>query len=198
MPGTEPSTTGQPVRRPSWLSSRTIRARSNGLPTTVDRPPRPRTQTVTVTVQVTITGEDALAEAVALAERLRPLAASVVARPAEEVGPAAEVGPPASAALRIHPSRHLAELDGVPLVLTRREYGLLLFLAEPPGRVYTRPQLLRAVWEQEVVSGVRTVDVHVRRIRAKLGDAGPTIGTVHGVGYRLDRPDRVAVIREPA
>lgn len=187
MPGSEPATTEHPARRPSWLPPRTARARSSGVQVGVDRP---RWQTVTVTVQVTMTGEDALSDAVALAERLRPLAATVVAGPAEEAEPRG------SASLRIHPSRYLAELNGVPLALTRREYGLLLFLADHPGRVYTRPQLLRAVWDQDLVSGVRTVDVHVRRIRAKLGDAGPRIGTVHGVGYRLDCPDRVAVIRE--
>jgi hypothetical protein len=155
-----------------------------------------------VTVQVTMTGEDALADAVALAERLRPLAATVVAVPVVaaplEVKPVEvePVEPPGSASLRILPNRHVAELNGVPLALTRREYGLLLFLADHPGRVYTRPQLLRAVWDQDLVSGVRTVDVHVRRIRAKLGADGPLIGTVHGVGYRLDHPDWVAVIRD--
>jgi len=137
-----------------------------------------------------MTGEAARAAAPDLAKRLRPLAATVAPEPEPEVE--TQGWPP----LRIHPGRFVAELNGEPLPLTRREYGLLLFLADHPGRVYTRPQLLRAVWEQELVSGVRTVDVHVRRIRAKLGDAGPVIGTVHGVGYRLDRADRVAVIRE--
>jgi two-component system OmpR family response regulator len=187
MPGSEPATTNPPVKRPSWLPPRTARARPNGVPVNLDRP---RAQTVTVTVQVTMTGEDALADAVELAERLRPLVATV------ETAPVVEAVPVGSAPLRIHPGRHVAELNGVPLTLTRREYGLLLFLADHPGRVYTRPQLLRAVWEQDLVSGVRTVDVHVRRIRAKLGEVGPVIGTVHGVGYRLDAADRVTVVRD--
>jgi DNA-binding response OmpR family regulator len=59
--------------------------------------------------------------------------------------------------------------------------------------VFTRPQLLKWVWGHEVVSGERTVDVHVRRLRAKLLPGGPVITTVRGVGYRLDEADRVAV-----
>ncbi|MDQ1651415.1 MAG: hypothetical protein QOI35_615, partial [Cryptosporangiaceae bacterium] len=103
------------------------------------------------------------------------------------------VATPAPATLRIDTSSREAVLDGTALVLTRREYELLLFLATRPGRVFTRPQLLKWVWGHEVVSGERTVDVHVRRLRAKLLPGGPVITTVRGVGYRLDEADRVAV-----
>jgi transcriptional regulator len=104
----------------------------------------------------------------------------------------------AAAPLRILSAGYRAELDGTALALTRREYDLLLFLAEHPGQVFTRVQLLQTVWQQAFVSGQRTIDVHVRRLRAKLGDRGPLIATVRGVGYRLDFADRVTVIREPA
>jgi hypothetical protein len=101
----------------------------------------------------------------------------------------AEAGP----ALEILTERREAVLHGVPIVLTRREYDLLLFLSTRPGRVFTRPELLTWVWGHEVDSGERTVDVHVRRLRTKLVTGGPVITTVRGVGYRLDEVSRVAV-----
>lgn len=101
-----------------------------------------------------------------------------------------------SAALRIYPARRVALLDGEPLSLTRREFDLLLFLSDHAGRVFDRPQLLRLVWGHQVICGERTVDVHIRRLRAKLERTGPTISTVRGVGYRLDAADRVAVLHE--
>ena len=76
-------------------------------------------------------------------------------------------------------------LDGVPLDLTFKEFELLRFLAEHPGRVFTRPALMREVWGYDFYGGTRTVDVHVRRLRAKLGPAHEgLIETVRGVGYR--------------
>ncbi|WP_438361785.1 winged helix-turn-helix domain-containing protein, partial [Micromonospora sicca] len=79
--------------------------------------------------------------------------------------------------------------------LTRIEYDLLLFLAEHPRRVFTRRQLLANVWGYEHAVA-RTVDVHVRRLRAKLGTDTPLVTTVHGVGYRLADEARVEVDRE--
>jgi DNA-binding response OmpR family regulator len=99
-----------------------------------------------------------------------------------------------AAPLRIFTESRDAVLGGSSLTLTRREYDLLLFLAEHPGRVFTRPQLLKWVWGHSIISGERTVDVHVRRLRAKLRRHGPTITTVRGVGYRLDDATRVAVV----
>jgi hypothetical protein len=75
--------------------------------------------------------------------------------------------------------------DGRPLDLTFKEFELLRFLAQHPGRVYTRPGLLREVWGYDFYGGTRTVDVHVRRLRAKLGpEHEHLIQTVRGVGYR--------------
>jgi DNA-binding response OmpR family regulator len=74
---------------------------------------------------------------------------------------------------------------GRPLDLTYKEFQLLRFLAEHPGRVFTRPALLREVWGFDFYGGTRTVDVHVRRLRAKLGpEHEGLIETVRGVGYR--------------
>ena len=79
-----------------------------------------------------------------------------------------------------------AAIDGRPLDLTYMEYELLKFLAQHPGRVFTRETLLSRVWGYEYYGGARTVDVHVRRLRAKLGEehAG-LITTVRSVGYRF-------------
>jgi DNA-binding response OmpR family regulator len=93
--------------------------------------------------------------------------------------------------------RRIALLDGRSVHLTRLEYDLLLYLADHAGRVLTRGQLLRQVWGYAVISGGRTVDVHVRRLRAKLAGRGPVISTVRGIGYRMDHLNRVAVIRDP-
>jgi DNA-binding winged helix-turn-helix (wHTH) protein len=84
-------------------------------------------------------------------------------------------------------------LGGVPLPMTRLEFDLLLFLAENPRRVFTRMQLLTAVWGYEH-TGERTVDVHVRRLRVKMGVHVPLITTVYGVGYRLADDARLLIV----
>ena len=79
--------------------------------------------------------------------------------------------------------------SGRPLDLTYKEFELLRFLASRPGRVSTRPALLREVWGYDFYGGTRTVDVHVRRLRAKLGpEHEHLIETVRGVGYRAATP----------
>jgi len=76
-------------------------------------------------------------------------------------------------------------VQGRPLDLTYKEFELLRYLAERPGRVFTRPGLLREVWGYDFYGGTRTVDVHIRRLRAKLGpEFENLIETVRGVGYR--------------
>lgn len=98
------------------------------------------------------------------------------------------IGPPAkrgAGGLRVHPAARAVFLDGEPVALTRREYDLLQFFCDHPRRVFTRAQLLNFVWGYDMVGGERTVDVHVRRLRVKLGDL-PIVSTVRGVGYRLD------------
>ncbi len=80
-------------------------------------------------------------------------------------------------------------LRGRSLDLTFKEFELLKFLAQHPGRVFTRSQLLQEVWGYDYFGGTRTVDVHVRRLRAKLGtEHEALIGTVRNVGYRFVPP----------
>ena len=79
-----------------------------------------------------------------------------------------------------------AVIDGRPLDLTYMEYELLKFLAQHPGKVFTRETLLSRVWGYEYYGGARTVDVHIRRLRAKLGEEHANlIATVRSVGYRF-------------
>jgi DNA-binding response OmpR family regulator len=87
--------------------------------------------------------------------------------------------------LSIDESTYSAKLRGRILDLTYKEFELLKFLAQHPGRVFSRDQLLREVWGYDYFGGTRTVDVHVRRLRAKLGPENENlIGTVRNVGYR--------------
>lgn len=84
-----------------------------------------------------------------------------------------------------------AHLNGRRLDFTHQEFELLRFLAQNRGRVFTREQLLQKVWGYKYTGGTRTVDIHVRRVRAKLGArAGGLIETVRNVGYKM-RSDRV-------
>jgi DNA-binding response OmpR family regulator len=81
---------------------------------------------------------------------------------------------------------YTARLRGRALDLTYKEFELLKFLAQHPGRVFSRAQLLQDVWGYDYFGGTRTVDVHVRRLRAKLGaEHEQLIGTVRNVGYRF-------------
>ncbi len=80
---------------------------------------------------------------------------------------------------------YAAKIHGRLLDLTYKEFQLLHFLATHPSRVFTREQLLSEVWGYDYFGGTRTVDVHVRRLRAKLGDHEHLIGTVRNVGYRF-------------
>ncbi len=83
---------------------------------------------------------------------------------------------------------HRVEVDGQPVQLTALEFRLLSWLARRPGRVHRREQLLEHVWGYAPGVGSRTVDTHVKRLRAKLGPAADWIETVRGVGYRLREP----------
>ncbi|GAA1915715.1 two-component system response regulator GlnR [Nocardioides lentus] len=84
---------------------------------------------------------------------------------------------------------YTAKVSGRSLDLTFKEFELLKFLAQHPGRVFSRQQLLQEVWGYDYFGGTRTVDVHVRRLRAKLGPENETlIGTVRNVGYRFVLP----------
>jgi DNA-binding winged helix-turn-helix (wHTH) protein len=91
-----------------------------------------------------------------------------------------------SGELHIDEGTYTAKLRGRTLDLTFKEFELLKFLAQHPGRVFTRAVLLQEVWGYDYFGGTRTVDVHVRRLRAKLGtEHEALIGTVRNVGYRF-------------
>ncbi|MFT2815384.1 winged helix-turn-helix transcriptional regulator [Leifsonia sp. A12D58] len=91
-----------------------------------------------------------------------------------------------AAGVVIDEANYSAKVHGTPLDLTYKEFELLRFLAAHPSRVFTREQLLSEVWGYDYFGGTRTVDVHVRRLRAKLGDQESLIGTVRNVGYRFN------------
>jgi two-component system, OmpR family, phosphate regulon response regulator PhoB len=91
-------------------------------------------------------------------------------------------------ALQIDLGAHQVKVDGTPVDLTPTEFKLLLTLAERRGRVQGRAHLLETVWEAAPDIQTRTVDMHVQRLRAKLGPAGDMIETVRGFGYRLRVP----------
>jgi len=98
--------------------------------------------------------------------------------------------------LSIDEAGYTARVRSRTLDLTFKEFELLRFLAQHPGRVFTRAQLLQEVWGYDYFGGTRTVDVHVRRLRAKLGaEHEALIGTVRNVGYRFvpARPDEPTV-----
>jgi DNA-binding response OmpR family regulator len=99
-------------------------------------------------------------------------------------GPAGEIA--TYGGLEINVETYQAVVDGRPLDLTYMEYELLRFFVTNPGKVFTREQLLSRVWGYEYYGGARTVDVHVRRLRAKLGEEHANlIQTVRSVGYRF-------------
>ena len=195
-------------------------------PTTPSRPRRPLAPApvaeaapapaVTVTVHINLQGQELPVAAESLFESLRALAGTpgVVVGTTQRSGdgdahatvPTSRgVGPrprlvrrgESSPSLRIHLASRMVSRDGTPVRLTRREYDLLAFLSEHPRRVFSRGQLLHHVWGYNKVSGERTVDVHVRRLRVKLGERGPLIATVRGVGYRLDDAAHVMVVSDP-
>jgi DNA-binding response OmpR family regulator len=107
------------------------------------------------------------------------------------IGRAAVPAPSQAAEVRsgelvIDEATYSAKIRGVALDLTFKEFELLKFLAQHPRRVFTRSQLLAEVWGYEYFGGTRTVDVHVRRLRAKLGSENEAlIGTVRNVGYKF-------------
>ncbi|MFY1702534.1 winged helix-turn-helix domain-containing protein [Micromonospora sp. WMMA1923] len=165
-----------------------------------DRPTavRPRsTSTLTVTVDLTPgTVSPRLARLIELLQELAvtgevtPVGAAATTPPAPRPRPAEH-----PADLRILVGCRTVEHGGRMVALTRIEFDLLLFLAEHPRRVFTRLQLLSNVWGYEHAV-VRTVDVHVRRLRAKFGADTPLVTTVHGVGYRLADEARIGIDRD--
>jgi two-component system phosphate regulon response regulator PhoB len=105
--------------------------------------------------------------------------------PALTAGATVTAGP-----VSIDRSSHRVTVNGVELELTATEFKLLLTLVERRGRVQSRPQLLETVWEAQPDIQTRTVDMHVQRLRTKLGESGNMIETVRGFGYRFRGTDR--------
>lgn len=91
--------------------------------------------------------------------------------------------------LYVSPSRHLVKVDGKEIALTLKEFELLCFLLENDGMVLTRDKILARIWGYDFDGETRTVDVHVRTLRQKLGECGALIETVRGVGYKIGRRD---------
>ena len=164
---------------------------------------------VTITVQIKLAGTELPPAATRLISELEALAGEVPstgptgrgrplrlvtrAAPAPKVrriGKARGLSP----SLLLHTGSRLLLRDGSPVDLTRREFDLFQFLCENPRRVFTRAQLLRLVWGYDMVGTERTVDVHIRRLRVKLGDCSSIITTVRGVGYRLDDDAPVDIV----
>ena len=101
-----------------------------------------------------------------------------------------EEGQIRSGDLVVDTNGYTASLRGHPIDLAYKEFELLKYLVQHPGRVFTRAQLLQEVWGYDYYGGTRTVDVHIRRLRAKLGgEYESLIGTVRNVGYRFDPPE---------
>ncbi|MGC4896772.1 winged helix-turn-helix domain-containing protein [Micromonospora sp. DT31] len=170
------------------------------------RPTSAATPVLTVTLNIPLAGDESLTPAARqLLDAARELVergeAVVSAGPAERRpdAPAAARAParplaPTIPALHILAASRSVLRDGESLPLTRLEFDLLLHLVAHPRRVFTRLQLLTAVWGYEH-AGVRTVDVHVRRLRGKVGVDVPLVTTVYGVGYRLADDARVTIDR---
>lgn len=99
--------------------------------------------------------------------------------------PAAEDKLFTAGSLAVNVKRRAVTVDGEPVILTYKEFELLCYLLENRGVVLSRDQILTKIWDYNYSGETRTVDVHIRTLRQKLGDAGALIETVRGVGYRL-------------
>ncbi|GIP27946.1 DNA-binding response regulator [Paenibacillus sp. J23TS9] len=86
--------------------------------------------------------------------------------------------------LKVDTVRRTADINGGSMDLTPKEFDLLALLVSHAGRVYTREDLLELVWGMEYFGGTRTVDIHIQRLRKKLGDAQYLLQTVYGIGYK--------------
>ena len=117
----------------------------------------------------------------------------------QDTAPTADPGVVRAGELTIDEGTYTCRLRGRVLDLTFKEFELLKHLAQHPGRVYTRAQLLQEVWGYDYFGGTRTVDVHVRRLRAKLGtEHEQLIGTVRHVGYKFVTPPIAALAEDTA
>ncbi len=88
-------------------------------------------------------------------------------------------------ALRVVPEQHIVEVNGEAVTLTQKEFEMLSLMIRSPGQVFSREKLIESVWGYAFAGETRTVDVHVRTLRQKLGVAGAYIETVRGYGYKM-------------
>jgi two-component system OmpR family response regulator len=179
------------------------RATGPGRVTTIRRPAADA-PSLTLTLSIPLAGDALTPQAYRLIEAVRDLVetsqGTVTMAPVETLDPV-EVfeehdrpkAPGTGPEVQLMVASRQVVVDGEPLPLTRLEFDLLLFLAENPRRVFTRAQLLTGVWGYDH-TGERTVDVHVRRLRVKLGNGLPLITTVYGVGYRLSDDAGVVIL----
>jgi two-component system response regulator MtrA len=169
------------------------------LPSSVEPSVEPSAEPVTVTISIAASGPErrnrVLAALRELIEAAGPDAAVAGSSslPSSVPSPVLSSGP-GEASVVLDPLPRTVLRDGSPLELSRLEYDLLLFLAEHPRQVFSRSQLLGQVWGHTHTSA-RTIDVHVSRLRTKLGPDSDVITTVYGLGYRLSDDVPVAVIR---
>ena len=180
--------------------------------TVVDAPAAIADPVVTITVQITVVGDELPPAASRLVTNLEALLAhgsaelAAASRYTVEGPPQLRLveppsrprriagGSPGAPTLCLRTGSRLVLRDGEPVHLTRREFDLLQFLCDNPRRVFSRAQLLQQVWGYDMVGTERTVDVHVRRLRVKLGECAAVIATVRGVGYRLDDDTPIAIV----
>lgn len=99
--------------------------------------------------------------------------------------PAADSGEYEAGGLYLSPAKHIVRVNGQDVSLTLKEFELLSFLLRNRGNVLTRDQILQEIWGYEFDGENRTVDVHIRTLRAKLGECGELVETVRGIGYRI-------------
>ena len=127
--------------------------------------------------------DDVILETAGPAETEARIRLAVTGATTAEDGPQQEIQ---AAGIVIDEDSYTARVHGSVLNLTYKEFELLKYLAQHPGRVFTRSQLLNEVWGYDYYGGTRTVDVHIRRLRAKLGSENEKlISTVRNVGYLL-------------
>ena len=112
-----------------------------------------------------------------------------ILRRANFIDPAAKIQQLAFGPITVDLDLHTARIDGQAMDMTRREFELLAYFLQNPRRVLSREKILQQVWGLEYLGESRTIDAHVRRVRAKLGEAASLIETVVGVGYRLGSVD---------
>ena len=92
--------------------------------------------------------------------------------------------------IHVDPMTHRVTVDGEEAVLNRKEFALLCYFLQNRNRILTREQILDALWGRDYEGDIRTIDTHVKTLRARLGDRGDRIATVRGVGYRFEEGER--------